>query len=214
MDTAEILKYALPILGAYLGARVTFRGNRINAGNSALISLMKTHYNQKFFSEVDQKIHNEDEARQYLSFLNMVAKLYINGAITVNMLRTFEPRILSAFEEPHVAPMFARVMNEFRQNDAIGEPPYVTLIYVSGRLERANRILLPLKPGKRQWDYGKQKPIPFYSIHLYQLSLFSLWRGKYLFRYFQNPREMWLMCDKKNVESTFPSVQYADASSL
>lgn len=129
-DLLTLISIILAILSLFLFLRIY----RIQASSAALVSLMSMR-NAELLTEVsfapkeqNAQLLNERQILEILSYLNLVGKLYLNNAITINMLRTYEGVIIDLLKKKEVIKYYLNVYRDFKEKGA-GEPPYINLIY-------------------------------------------------------------------------------------
>ena len=76
-----------------------------------------------------------------ISYLNLVAKLYLNNSINTNMLKTFEGVMIKILCDENVRVLYEKIFYEFKDEIKTAEPPYINLIYTVNLLLNTNRIL-------------------------------------------------------------------------
>ncbi len=137
---------ALQIVVALLTVLVLLRISSIQSGSTTIATVMATSERLKL-SEIaltpveDQLELKQDEIVQVLSFLNLVSKYYLSGSISVPLLRTWEAAIVYSLRHPKIRDYYKDLYQKFHEMDDIGEPPYVSLVYVRDMLIRSNRRL-------------------------------------------------------------------------
>lgn len=115
----------------------------IQASSTSLMRLMRMK-RRNVLNEIDLK--NTDKIKrndilETLSFLNLVAKMYLNSGININMLRTFEGVMIKVFEVDSIKSEYANVFHEFKNELNTAEPPYINLIYVVDLIKKSNKLL-------------------------------------------------------------------------
>jgi len=127
------------ILSIYLFLRIYW----IQASSASLINMMgiQKHHILNEVDFVNSIQIDRDTIIEALSYLNMVAKLYLNNSINFNMLKTFEGIMIKLLEREDVREEYQKIFNEFRDVIKTAEPPYINLIYTVDILKKSNCLL-------------------------------------------------------------------------
>lgn len=115
----------------------------IQASSASLIHMMgvQKHHILNEVDFVDSARINRDTLIEALSYLNMVAKLYLNNSINFNMLKTFEGVMIKVLGRKDVQEVYREIFLEFRDELKTAEPPYINLIYTVDLLKKSNGCL-------------------------------------------------------------------------
>lgn len=185
------MNVALPaVLIAFLGLLFTIRRILLQVGSASLLSVASMR-GKHLLTLLDPQFHCDPERRpsdilEALEFLNIVAKLYLNSCINLNMMRTYEPEVLRLLRNPLVTEEYGRILESFRRDPHIGEPPYINLIYVAHILLRLNSILR----GPGGLSYYRSLTLAFVL--------------KLKFRWWPDRRPLWHLCEAAASNTLFP----------
>ncbi len=138
--TLDILQIAITVLSILLFLRIYW----IQASSNSLVSMMnmqkKEILSEIEFAEPDEKLKRMTVIEAF-SYLNLVAKLYLNHSINTNMLKTFEGVMIKLLNDQVAQEVYREIFFDFRDNIKTAEPPYINLIFAADMLVTSNRML-------------------------------------------------------------------------